>query len=429
MRVLIVGASGFVGRHLAGRLAAAGIETVAAGRDPARLRRLLPGCTALGCDLARDGVDAWLPRLRGIDAVVNCAGLIQDRRGGFAAVHDRGAKALFDAAAAAGVGRIVQISALGADAGARTLYHLSKRAADDHLAGLTGLDWAIVRPSLIIGRGGQSTRLFATLAALPLPLRLGPGTWRVQPIHVDDLVAGIERLLASPAPIRARLDAAGPAAMTTDAVTRTLRAWLGLPPRPMLTIPRAALALAARIGGRLGLGAASPESLAMLERGNVGDPAGFIAATGIVPASLDVALARTPAGADDRAAARLAPLAPVMRAALALVWLAGGLIPLLLTPRATSLALLARTGIAGPAAPLALHGAAALDIAIGLALLTGFRVRAAALGGLALTAGYSAILAVRMPGLWADPLGPLVKNFAVLGLSLAVAALAERDHG
>lgn len=428
MRVLIVGAGGFVGRHLAGRLAADGVEVVAAGRDSARLRRLLPGFAVTGCDLARDGAADWLPRLAGIDAVVNCAGLIQDGRGGFDAVHDRGARALFDAAAAAGVGRVVQVSALGADDTATTRYHRSKRAADDHLAAMSSLDWAIVRPSLIVGRGGQSTALFTTLAAaLPWPVRLGPGDWRLQPIHVADLVDGIARLLSRPEPIRARLNAAGPAPMTTDAVTRTLRTWLGLSPRPMLTIPRPVLAFAMRVGGWLRLGAASPGSLAMLERGNVGDPSDWIAATGIGPAPLEVALARTPAGSADRTAARLAPLAPVLRMLLALVWLAGGLIPLLLTPQATSMQLLAATGVSGAAALVAFYGAAALDIAIGLALLAGRHVARAAWAGIALTTAYSAILAVCLPALWADPFGPLVKNLAVLGLSLAVAAQGGSD--
>ncbi|WP_174286259.1 hypothetical protein [Sphingomonas bacterium] len=96
------------------------------------------------------------------------------------------------------------------------------------------MDWVVVRPSLIVGRGGQSTALFSTLAALPMPLRLGAGRWMLQPIHVDDLVESIARPLVPTGPIAVRIDAVGPEAMFTDAITLALRRWLGLVPAPML---------------------------------------------------------------------------------------------------------------------------------------------------------------------------------------------------
>lgn len=432
MRILLVGASGFVGRHLAGQLAADGHHVTAAGRDTKRLARLLPGLATCHCDLASDGAAEWLPRLSAVDAVVNCAGLIRDAGGRYAAVHDSGARALFDACRAAGVARVVQISALGADPIATTSYHLSKRAADDHLAQLDPageqMDWVVVRPSLIIGRGGQSTALFAAIAALPVPLRLGPGNWMLQPIHVDDLVEGIIRLLARTSRTAARIDAVGPEPMTTDAITLAFRGWLGLRRAPMLPVPRAVIAAAAAIGEKVGLGAVTPESLAMLEAGNTADVGPFVSACGFAPAPLSRALARTPAIAADLRDARVAPLASLLRVLLALVWLAGGLVPLALTPRADSYALLARCGITGGAALPTLIAASVLDIAIGVALLARIRVRAVALAAIAVMAGYSAILALVFPALWADPFGPLVKNVAVLGLALAVRAM-EADHG
>ncbi|MBA2933053.1 SDR family oxidoreductase [Sphingomonas sp. CGMCC 1.13654] len=432
MHVLIVGASGFVGRHLAGRLATDGTRVTVAGRDTGKLARLLPGLAAIGCDLARDTMADWLPRLTGVDVVVNCAGLIRDAGGRYALVHDAGARILFDACLAAGVTRVVQVSALGADDQATTRYHLSKRAADDHLAALdpTGerMDWVVLRPSLIVGRGGQSTALFTCLAAAPLPIRLGPGNWLLQPIHVDDLVKAIVRLLHCAGPIAARIDAAGPEAMTTDEITLGFRRWLGLAPARFLIVPRGLVAASAWIGQRLGLGAATPESLAMLEAGNTGDPVPFEAACGFRAAPLDAALARTPATPMDLAEARIAPLRSVLRIALALIWLAGGIVPLTLTPRAASMALLARTGITGGFAPIALFGASAIDFAIGMALLFGFRVRSVSAASIGMMAAYSAILAACFPALWADPFGPLVKNIAVLGLALAVRAL-ETDRG
>ncbi len=89
---------------------------------------------------------------------------------------------------------MVQFSALGADEHAISAYHISKRRADEFLAAQS-ISSVIVQPSLVYGPGGESARLFDTLASLPwIPLP-GDGLQRIQPIHLDDLVACIVALL------------------------------------------------------------------------------------------------------------------------------------------------------------------------------------------------------------------------------------------
>lgn len=423
MRVLVVGAGGFIGRHLAARLAGEGLQVVAAGRAPKVLSRLLPGVEIVPCDLTRDGAGDWAQRLRGIDAVVNCAGII-GAGADYARVHRRGAIALFDGARAAGVGRVIQMSALGADDTGTTPYHRSKRAADDHLARLgadgTTMGWAVLRPSLVLGRGGASTALFAALAALPVRPRLGGGDWQVQPIHVDNLVDIVVHLLLAPKALCARLDVVGPEAMSTDELTAVIGRWLGMGRMPVLPIPRRLLALVTRAG----IGPASPESLTMLAAGNTAPLAPLVEATGIMPRPIEQMLARHPSTAADLAMSRLTPMIPVMRWLLALVWLAGGLVSLGPASAASTDAMLARLGLAGTAAMGALWAGSLADIAVGLAILA--KRRGAALAGVALMGGYTAILSAVAPELWVDPFGPLIKNMAVLGLSLAVHALEMR---
>jgi uncharacterized protein YbjT (DUF2867 family) len=254
VRVLVLGAGGFIGGRVCAGLLARGHDVVPCGRDAAALRRRFPGRLAMAADLARDGARDWLPRLAGLDAVVQAAGAL----GGpdLEAVHARGPAALFDACAAAGVAHLVQVSALGAGPGAPSRFHRTKRAADDHLLRLRAAaettgggggrgGWCVLRPSLVVGRGGRSTALFTALAALPRPPRLGPGTWRVQPLHVEDLARAVAGLLEAPAPVPPLLDLVGPQPMTTDELTRALRAWLGLPEAPFLPIPEALLRLGA----------------------------------------------------------------------------------------------------------------------------------------------------------------------------------------
>lgn len=427
MRVLVIGAGGFIGRHLAARLAGEGLQVVAAGRDPKALARLMPRVDIEPCDLARDGAGDWAQRLSGIDAVINCAGII-GAGADYAGVHQRGAIALFDGAHAAGVGRVIQISALGADETGTTLYHRSKCAADDHLARLgadgTAMGWAVLRPSLVLGRGGASTALFAALAALPVTPRLAGGHWQVQPIHVEDLVEIVVHLLRTPGPLCARLDVVGPEAMSTDELTAVMGRWLGLglelERTPVLPIPRWLLAFVTRAG----IGPASPESLTMLAAGNTAPLAPLVEATGVMPRPIEQVLALHPSTAADLVMSRLAPMAPVMRWLLALVWLAGGLVSLGLAPAGSTDAMLARLGLAGTAAMVALWVGSLADIAVGLTILA--RRRGGALAGVMLMGGYTTILSAVAPELWADPFGPLVKNLAVLGLSLAVHALEMR---
>lgn len=432
MHVLIVGAGGFVGRHMIARLVDDGVQPVAAGRSPDRLRRLFLGLDVLACDLARDTVADWHPRLHGIDTVINLAGLIRDGAGGFDAVHEQGAKVLFDACLAAGVRRVIQLSALGADDTGTSRYHRSKKAADDYLAALDPaghrMDWAILRPSLIIGRGGASTEMLCTLAAAPIPLRLGPGTWRVQPIHVDDVIDVIIRLLHRAEPFARRLDLVGPAPMTTDGVTKALRDWLGLRPAPFVALPRALLVLGATMGDRFGLGPASRDSLIMLEASNVGDDGPMRTILGRPARTLQAALARYPATVADRWRARLLPLAMPLRLMLAAIWIWTGIVSMGLYPVADSYALLAPLGLTGLAAGIALYGGALLDLFLGLALICRWRPVAIGAAQLVLMTGYTILISLYLPDQWLHPFGAITKNLAVAGATLAMMAM-EADNG
>lgn len=403
MRVMIVG-GGFIGGHLAGRLRAEGCAVTVAGRRGADI----------ACDLARDDATVWTERLCGHDALVNCAGVLA-AGADYDGVHARGAIALFDGAARAGVARVVQISALGASEGT-TAYHRSKRAADEHLTKLD-LGWAIVRPSLVVGRGGGSTALFSALAALPLMPDIGGGM--VQPIAIDDLVDAIWRLLQRPLPMSLVVDAVGPQPMRVLDLMAILRHWLGLGVANSLPVPRWML----RAVASLGIGPVTRDSLTMLDAGNAAPVEPFVTALGFVPQPVAQFLAAHPATQGDVLAARLVPMEPALRGLLAAVWLAGGLVPLLLTPMGSNTHLLARLGLTGEAAIGTVWAGSLADMTVALALI--LRCRGAALAGVALMVAYSLILAAIAPELWGDPFGALVKNLAVLGLSLAINAMEK----
>src|SRR5688572_30548248 len=363
MKVLIAGAGVFVGRHLAAALSARGHSVIAAGRPHFDYER------------APD----WAPALAGVDVAVNAAGVLRASPERFAAIHDRGPRALFAACEAAGVGRVVQISALGADAAATSAFHLSKRSADEFLAGLE-LDWVVVQPSLVFGADGRSARWLAALASLPLVPLPGDGRQRVQPIHIDDLAELLVRLVEAKGPIRETVAAVGPAPLALREYLQSLRTQMGLGAARFVPVP-------------LRLVPVDRETLGMLARGNTAPADATIRHLGRAPMPVESFIR----SGDIALRAKLDWLLPLLSGSVALVWIGSGIVSLGLYPVAESHALLERVGLTGAAAAIALYGAAVLDIALGAAILALRRRRWLWRAQIALILGYSAIIALRLP--------------------------------
>jgi uncharacterized protein YbjT (DUF2867 family)/uncharacterized membrane protein YphA (DoxX/SURF4 family) len=431
MRVLVIGANGFLGSHIVAALIVAGHSVVACARRPQAWRDRWPEHDAVACDFMRDTQpEAWLPRLAGIDAVVNAAGIFAERGGlTHRKVHLEGPLALFEACRRAGVRRIVHVSALGADEAAGTGYARSKRAAEDALAAMDELDWVILRPSLVYGAaasGGMA--LLRALAALPVAIPLaGDGQQRLAPLHLDDFTRAVLRFLEPGAPARLRLDAVGSEAQTLRDILRGLRAWLGFAPARMIALPAGLMRLVCALGDLMRWPTVNGTAYRMLRYGNVADARPLAEAAGFMPRGFSAGLASQPATAQDRAQARLYPVRPLLRWSLALVWLLSGVVSLLPGGFAFGAAALAPFGLPAAASSTVVILGAAADLAIGMALLLRWRVRLAAWVSLAVMLGYTIIATIVVPQQWLDPLGSLLKNLAVLGATLAMLAAEDES--
>ncbi|MFO0775629.1 MAG: NAD(P)H-binding protein [Nitrospiraceae bacterium] len=426
MRVLVTGAHGFLGTHLVQALHGVGHDVLCCGRNAEALRKKFPSCSILSADFSSATPYDWDAALRGVSVVINAVGIIQESGSQtFEAVHHRAPTALFQAAERVGVRRIIHISALGADADAVTPYHRTKQAGDDALRALK-LDWVILQPSLVYGAGGRSHTFFSALAALPVLVVPGRGDQPIQPVHVEDLTAGIVRLVDLQAPSRMTIPVVGPEPVTYRHFLAGIRAWLGLRPSTTLSMPMVCMRVVSRVGDVCKSPFVNSGTLSMLCRGNVADPSAFSTATGIRPRTLAEGL--PPHGADygTFAAACLYFLLPALRGSLVAVWIGSGLVSLFAFPIETSEGWLRQVGIPEALTRPTLVVASALDITLGLALGVRWRVGLVLAVQFALTLGFTVVLTLSMPEWWAHPFGPLLKNLPLLAATWLLWALERR---
>tara|TARA_R110002094_G_scaffold121022_2_gene115858 strand:- start:45 stop:1340 length:1296 start_codon:yes stop_codon:yes gene_type:complete len=429
MKILITGASGFIGSHLAARLNSSGHTIIAAGRQIDAAQRRAPDLDWVACDFRHDSAADWLPRLAGIDAVINCVGVLQDGLGDSSrAAHVDGAAALFQACREAGVRRVIHISAVGADAASGSAYARDKQDGEAALRALD-LDWVILRPSLVIARnvyGG--TALVRALCGIPWLTPLVGGEQVFRPIAVEDLGAAVGDLLRPDAPSRVCWDVGGPQRVTMDELVRGYRRWLGFGKTRIWHVPRWLAAPAFAVGDLLGwMGVRTSmrtTALQQLDHDVEGDPSGWLDATGATPRGFDAYLASDPAGLQDRWHARLGFARPVARWVLGLYWLATGILSLTIASD-SAYSVLQAAGYSPAMQAFLLWFGSAFDIAVGAAMIAKWRVRWIAAVMIAGTFAYILALSLTLPGLWADALGPILKVFPMMALALMIAATED----
>ena len=271
MKILLTGASGFVGSHLIKRLLDDGHSIVACARNPEKQKALMPSVEWVACDFTQDtNKEAWLPRLKNIDVAINAVGIIEEKgEQSFANVQTKTPIALFDACAQSNV-KVVQVSALGADCEGQPEFLASKRLADQHLQSLE-VDSIIVYPSIVIGRGGQSTELFNAVSAFLVTPLIGDGGQKLQPIHINDVTGNISHMLANWNEPKQVHQLVGPDVITTKEMYSTLRAWLNLGSANFIKMPMWLIKPAAKMGDITGVGMLNTDTLNMLENARTPD--------------------------------------------------------------------------------------------------------------------------------------------------------------
>ena len=426
MKILLTGASGFIGSHLVSALVDAGHQVVAILRHPPPTA---PGpklsYLCMDFNAALDPED-WRSAVEDVDVIINAVGIFRETdRQSFDTLHRAAPCALFSAGASSSIHRIIQISALGADASADTPFLRSKKAADDFLLSLP-VNATVVQPSLVYGPGGTSAEQFnkaASLAIIPLP---GDGEQQIQPVHIDDLTKLILALAQHTGELPSRISVAGPAAMSLRSFYTALRRAMGIarPPR-FMAVPWPLVNGAAALGDRLPNSLLTTDSIKMLRRGNTADISDMKRILGHAPRGVDEFVPGSYADA-VKTRAQMLWLLPILRISIGLVWIITGLVSLGLYPVQDSYALLGRTGTPQWLMPFFLYGAALLDLMLGILTLLPRRPRYLWFAQAGLILAYTFIITWKLPEFWLHPYGPVLKNLPMLAALWILHELEQR---
>jgi uncharacterized protein YbjT (DUF2867 family) len=418
MKVLVVGGTGLIGSAITARLTSRGHTVVAASRSAGRTGHV-------SIDLAKAAVADWSPLLHGVDAVVNCAGVLQDAPGeSTQAVHHRGLATLFEACATLGIRKVIHFSAIGVDRATPTEFSRSKRAGDEALMRLD-LDWVILRPSVVFGRGAYgASALMRGLAALPI-VPVMPAAERLQVVWLDDVTATVESLLAPEAATKRVIELAGPERHTFEELVALLRAWMRWPKARVVRVPMWLARPIYWLGDAVSLLGWRPpiRSTAQeeIKRGAVSADAGPPADA---RTNLRDVLAGEPASLQERWFARMYFIKPLVFGVLALFWLSTAFVSL--GPGwGYGVGLLAEGGVEGTAAALTVIAGAFADLCIGLAIAYRRTSRFGLYAAIFLSFAYAIIGTILVPRLWADPLGPMLKIWPIIVLHMAALAIRE----
>lgn len=240
-RVLVLGGTGFVGRHLCEKLQRAGWQTTVPTRRVANASAVqhLPRLTVVEASVHDE---ATLTRLLdGHDAVVNLVAILHGNEAAFERAHVQLPATIARACRASGVRRLVHISALGAQLDGPSMYQRSKARGEEVLRS-AGLALSILRPSVIFGDGDRFLNLFARLQSVFPVMPLAGAETRFQPVWVEDVADAVIACLRDTglpcSSIGQTFECAGPDVLTLGELVR-LAGRLGSRERPVLPLPTA----------------------------------------------------------------------------------------------------------------------------------------------------------------------------------------------
>lgn len=248
-KVLVLGGTGFVGRHVCEKLNQQQIHVtvLTRRRENARHLQMLPLVDVI--EVAALDSRALAAQLAGHDAVVNLVAILHGSEAAFEKVHVGLPQALVAACQTAGLRRIVHISALGAAADSPSMYQRSKALGEAVLRS-SGLDVSMLRPSVIFGAEDRFLNTFAWLQQLFPVIPLASSQARFQPVWVEDVASAVVQCLQDPRTAGHTYEACGPDVVTLRQLVELSGRYAGINHgrgRPVFGLPAPLARLQARL--------------------------------------------------------------------------------------------------------------------------------------------------------------------------------------
>ena len=287
----VFGGSGFIGRYVVKRLAQQGFIVRVAVRDPEAALFLKPmGAVGQVVPLFASVMNEGTVHraVAGAEVVVNLVGaLTESRTASFQAVHTEGSERIARIAAATGVRRLVQISAIGADADSESKYGSTKGKAEQAvLAAFPGA--TILRPSLVFGAEDRFFNRFAEIARISPVMPVISGDTKMQPVFVGDVANAVMAVLGSDASMGKIYELGGPRVWTFREILAFILKQTRRD-RRLVDVPMGIARMQANILQHVPGKPLTPDQLLMLSKDNVVSPGALgLADLGITPTPVEL---------------------------------------------------------------------------------------------------------------------------------------------
>ncbi len=284
--ILMTGGTGFVGTHLSIELASRSYKAVCLARDPKKAAPLAQkGVSFVKGDVTDPAT--LPPAFKDVDTVIHLVGILVESKGAtYRRVHVEGTRNVVNACLKAGVRRYIHISALGTRKDAVSEYHKTKWEAEE-IVRSSGLDYTILRPSVMFGEGDKFTNTFASAMRLsPFVIVPGNGKNRMQPVFVKDVAKALAASVGMEATKGNTYEIAGPIALSFDEIIDAIAGAIGRKrlkvhaPMPLMRVG------AAVMEKTLSYPPLTRDALLMLEEDNVTDKNALPDVFGIKPTGL-----------------------------------------------------------------------------------------------------------------------------------------------
>jgi uncharacterized protein YbjT (DUF2867 family) len=267
VKILVAGGTGFVGTAVIHALRVRGLEVRALARHPVRAASL----EALGVELVRGDLtdaDSLVPAVEGCTHVVNLVAIIRGAPADFERVMTRGTQSLIDAARHAGIERFVQMSALGTTEASSTLVpYYGAKWAIERAVEASGLEYVLVRPSFVFGRGGALPTFIRQVRFSPVVTVIGPGSQRIQPVWLEDVARFFATIVDDERAAGRTWELGGPDVVTWNELYLAIAAALGKK-RRLLHVPFALARTGAWLTEWLPGAPLTADQVAMIEAGD-----------------------------------------------------------------------------------------------------------------------------------------------------------------